>query len=195
MPSCSSKPDGTRRLRTRSWLFLAMTMVLAGCQGDSPGGSVELNNLQFSWDTGRLDLVLDQKLTLSEEANRALRNGVPLNFETQIILRDAAARTRVAEDSITWEIRYLPLSDRFQLDHGKDLQTWPRLRHLLARLAQSEHSLEVGPLPSGDYELLARTKLDKRSMPRPMQLPALFSPAWRHDSEWAAWPIRVESKS
>ncbi len=47
-------------------------------------------------------------------------------------------------------------------------------------------------LPGGEYELLARSYLDRERMPAPMRLPALFSSQWSHASDWAARPLHVE---
>jgi len=86
-----------------------------------------------------------------------------------------------------FEIRYLPLSDHYQLiaDGERPLGTFPRLRHALAALNEI-----VLPLPgdwnaTGDWKARARCRLLERALPRPMRLPAWLSAGWRHDSGWA----------
>ena len=88
----------------------------------------------------------------------------------------------------------MPLSERFQLTgpEQEDTRTFPRLRHALADLGRLQLSFETGVLPSGEYELLARSFLDKRKMPPPMRLPVMFSQQWDHESDWTSWPLEVE---
>ena len=136
---------------------------------------------------------LEQRLELSREARNALDHGVALTVVVELILRDAGSQTRVGSGLWSYEIRYLPLSQHYQVTalDSQSVMTFPRLRHALAELAQLELQLDTGALPAGDYELLARSSLDKNRMPPPMRLPAMFSGRWIHESAWTAWPMAI----
>lgn len=187
MPACAR---GLDRLRPA---LLAALLALAAC-ADRGAERFELTGVAASWANGQLRARCEQRLTLSREARDALHHGVPLTLELELILRDSKSRTRVGSSSRSYEIHYLPLSKHYQLSYSPAgaVKTFPRLRHVLAELSRVEISFETGPLPGGEYQLLARSRLDKRSMPPPMRLPALLSQAWRHDSNWSAWPLEIK---
>lgn len=170
------------------------TLVLASCGGQAQGGRFEVNSVDASWSNGRMEINFEQALSLSPEARNALEHGVPLTLAVELVLRDAKTQTRVKKERAQYEIRYLPLSERYQLSRPQsdEHQTFPRLRHALAELGSLELEVETGALPRGEYELLARSFLDKQEMPPPMRLPVLFSPNWNHESEWTSWPLNIE---
>ncbi|MDT8319798.1 MAG: DUF4390 domain-containing protein [Xanthomonadales bacterium] len=180
---------GLDRLRPA---LLAALLPLAAC-ADRGAERFELTGVAATWTNGQLRARCEQRLTLSREARDALHHGVPLTLEIELILRDSENRTRVGGSSASYEVHYLPLSKHYRLSYPATgtVKTFPRLRHVLAELSRVEISLETGPLPGGEYQLLARSRLDKSSMPPPMRLPALLSRAWRHDSNWSTWPLEI----
>lgn len=194
MPAFKNRPDRPVR-RPAAWLLAAL--LLGGCGPAQEGGRFELDRLDANWSTGRLDVRFSQRLRLSPEARNALQHGVPLTVGVELVLRDAHTQNRIRRDRFFYEIRYLPLSEHYQLsrlsDDGDDeLRTFPRLRHALAELSDLRLSVETGALPGGEYELLARSYLDKRRMPPPMRLPVLFSPRWNHESAWTSTALEIE---
>lgn len=188
MPACARKPD------LRRYLLMACLAVVAGCSDRTADQRFELTKVDADWANGKMDVVCEQRLALSNEAREALIHGVPLTIDLELSLRDTRSQIRVASQTNSYEIRYLPLSDHFQLSEAgtQSVNTFPRLRHVLAALSRLQVSIETGVLPSGDYELLARTRLDQKSMPPPMRLPILLSAKWRHDSSWSSWPLEVK---
>lgn len=189
----SHRNEPAGRLVAVLWLALLFCWLPA-CSRQHQGGSFEINEIDANWTNGRVNARVGQSIQLSEEARRALRHGVPLTLEVELVLRDASTQTRLHKHNTHYEIRYLPLSERFQLT-GPDsngVRIFPRLRHALADLGRLDVTFETGVLPSGEYELLARSFLDKRKMPPPMRLPVMFSQQWNHESNWTSWPIEVE---
>jgi len=153
-----------------------------------------MTRVESTWTNGQLNVTSEQKLTLSDEARNALIHGVPLTLELELVLRNSGNQTRIGEKKSSYEIRYLPLSDYYQLsfkDTGA-VKTFPRLRHVLAALSRLNVSVETGVVPAGDYELLVRMTLDQDKMPPPMRLPVLLSAKWRHDSSWTSWPLQID---
>lgn len=171
-----------------------LAVAVSACGKQPEGGQFEIGRLDAHWANGRLlgDCELD--LSLSAEARNALRHGVPLSIELELILRSSADQTRVGDETRRYEIRYLPLSEHYQVAGLGEGHTaiFPRLRHALAELSRLDFSIDTGALPAGEYELLARSRLDHDSMPPPMRLPALFDPRWKHASPWSSWPLTID---
>ena len=194
MPRCarSSEPRNPR-----SWVALPTilaSLLVAACAEGEPGGRFEISDVRAHWSNGRMTVDFRQDLSLSGEARNALVHGVPLTLGVELVLRDGRSQTRVHKNDSQYEIRYLPLSEHYQLTdpESESVRTFPRLRHALAELNSLQVTFETGALPQGEYELLARSFLDKRRMPPPMRLPALFSPRWKHESNWTTWPLTIE---
>lgn len=189
MPDCARTPD-----RARRWL-LPLVLALAGCSASTDTDRFELDRADAAWSNGSLDIRIEQRLALSDEARNALIHGVPLTIELELQLRNAVNTTRVGAETHRYEIRYLPLSNHYQLAVAGSVSTFPRLRHVLAQLSRLDLSLDTGALPAGEYELLARVRLDAEGMPPPMRLPVLLSAKWKHDSAWSSWPVRVQPEA
>jgi len=176
-------------------LFTALN--LAACSDPAADSRFVLQQVNALWTNGRLSVISEQKLVLSDEARDALTHGVPLSLAWELRLRSVNSQTRVVEESRHYEIRYLPLSDHFQLAYSDEtsVKTFPRLRHVLAELSTLNLSITTGVLPAGEYELLVRMRLDQGRMPPPMRLPVLLSSKWRHDSSWSSWPLMIEPET
>lgn len=189
----SSMPVCAKPLERARIALLTGSLLLASCSGQG-AERFELTRVEARWANGKLEARCEQQLTLSQEAREALDHGVPLTLELELILRSADGRTRVGGRTGSYQIHYLPLSKHYQLAYLQDdvVKTFPRLRHALADLSRVELSFATGVLPGGEYQLLARSRLDKRSMPPPMRLPALLSQAWHHDSRWSSWTLEIE---
>lgn len=177
--------------------LLALLLALAGCQPQAAGGQFEIDSIESLWVNGRVNVHCERTLRLSDEARRALAHGVPLTVELELILRSTATQTRVAREAAAYEIRYLPMSEHYQVSNLADGQvgTYPRLRHALADLGRLDLSIGTGALPAGEYELLARSRLDHSRMPPPMQLPVLLDSGWKHASAWTSWPLIVDPEA
>jgi len=174
--------------------LVALGLVAVGLPGCSPeqtdfGFSIE--RIEASASPDALNVVIHQQLTLSTEAKNALDHGVPLAIRTEFELQRAGTSANISQAAREFEIRYLPLSNRYQLiaRQPSSVHTYTRLRHVLAELGTVSIALTPGPLPPGDYQLRARSLLDKRNMPPPMRLPAWFSAQWKLDSGWQSWPL------
>ena len=191
MPACVKTPE------TVSVFLLMVALTIVACSDPAADGRFELKRVEAKWTNGWMNVACEQQLSLSNEARNALVHGVPLTVQLELLLRNSGSQTRVGNETYNYEIRYLPLSDHYQLSllDGATIRTFPRLRHVLAELSSLNVSFETGVLPAGDYELLARTRLDQQRMPPPMRLPVLLSSKWRHDSSWSSWPLEIEPEA
>lgn len=195
MPGCA-RADGARRPAPAA-LLAGLALVLAACGAPGGGGLFEVRNVEAHWANGHVRGSCELGLALSENAREALRHGVALTVELELILRNTADQTRVGNETLRYEIRYLPLSNHYQVSglNAGNPGTFPRLRHALAELSRIDFSIATGALPAGHYELLARSRLDRQSMPPPMRLPALFDQGWKHASGWSSWQLPVDPGS
>ena len=174
-------------------LFGVSITLLAACGEQSIDYGFNINDVAVNRGYQSLDIHVNQDLDLSPQAMDALQHGVTLTIRLDMELRNDNNMIIVRRQSRRFQIRYLPLSERYQLidEEREKLQTFVRLRHLFAAIGDLQSRLQTGPLPSGNYELRTRVKLDEGLLPAPMQLPALFSAQWRHDSEWSVWPFKI----
>lgn len=186
------KSPGSRRLRVGA-LLLVVCWALTGCRGGADDYGFAINNVSIRQSHQSLVINLNQELDLSQQARSALQHGVTLTIRLDLELRNDAHIIVARRLVRRFEIRYLPLIERFQLatDGTDNVKHYPRLRHALVAIDRMNIKFPTGALPPGNYELRARVLLDENRLPAPMQLPALFSPQWRHDSEWSVWPVKT----
>ncbi len=172
-------------------------LLPAGCSRAETDFGFTLERIETHPTADALDVAVYQKLVLSREARDALNHGVPLAIQTELALRPAGSHHDIEHDYRSFEIRYLPLSNRYQLTTTQPFHvtTFPRLRHVLAELGTVRFTLPDKSIPAGGIEIRARSFLDKRHMPPPMRLPMWFSSQWQHDSGWHTWPLDSASGS
>lgn len=183
-------------MRFYASLLSIATCFLAGCDQQGPVDyGFSINNVDVSRAYQSLDVRLQQDLELSAQAREALEHGVTLTLALEMELRNDNNMIVAKKDSNRYQLSYLPLSERYQLEAEKTggMKTYPRLRHLLAAIDDVSIPISTGPLPPGSYELRVRVRLDESSLPAPMQLPAWLSSQWRHDSEWSVWPFEISA--
>ena len=174
-------------------IVLLAAMQLTGCEQQVLGYGFVIEDVSVNRGYQSLDIGLQQDLVLSQQAIEALHHGVTLTIRLDLELRNDNNMIVVRREGRSFHIHYLPLHERYQLIEGdaEKLQAFSRLRHVLAAIDDLNVRLPTGPLPPGNYELRTRIRLDESLLPAPMQLPALFSSQWQHDSEWSVWPFKV----
>ncbi len=176
--------------------LLSLALVLSGCDQVATG-NFGFRILEVKLQPGYqiIHAQLQQEIVLSREAIDALDHGVPLTVTLDLELRDAQNLALLTEQQLRYVIRYLPLSEHYQLSGPEPMrvQTFPRLRHALAALADLKVEMSTGALAPGPYEVRTRLRLDNARMPAPMRLPALLSVQWHHNSEWSTWPFAINA--
>lgn len=176
-----------------TFLLAIFLMLLSGCGQTPQDYGFAIENVAVNRGYQSLNVTLKPDMQLSAEALAALQHGVTLIIRLDLELRNDNNMIVVRRETRRYHVRYLPLSERYQLKEAdsEKLQTYSRLRHVFAAIGDMEINLATGPLPPGNYELRTRIQLDENLLPAPMQLPAMFSSQWRHDSEWSVWPFKV----
>ena len=176
--------------------LLSLTVIfLAAChKQDNAAYGFAIKQVVITPAYQSLNIYLQQELQFSGEAREALEHGVVLSVKLQLELHSESHLMVVLKEDRSFQLRYLPLSERYQLSaDDREMQVFSRLRHLLAAIGNENIKLSTGPLLPGNYELRTRVSLDETRLPTPMQLPAWFSPEWHHDSEWSVWPFEISA--
>lgn len=194
----SANPD---RRRSASWHFpccLSLALVATACAPSRQDFGIRLSDLNATASPAGIRIEARQDIRLSGDARAALRNGVPLKIRVDMALQKSGQWSATKDESIFYEIQYLPLSDRFQLSGplpDDQPRTYPRLRHIIAEMASIDWQLDDISDGPGQYNLSLRSQLDRGSMPGPMQLPMLFSSQWAHDSGWVSQDFEIKAES
>lgn len=190
----------TDRVRTAcrsNALWITLLIAVAACSPTKRDFGFAIESLEVRRAGPGVDIVIHQQVSLSSDAHEALRHGVPLVIEVEARLRASGARTDAARLLQRFEIRYLPLSDHFQLitGDGAPVRTYPRLRHVLADLAVVQLRIPLDAPAAGHWEARARSVLSTSELPPPMRLPARLSANWRHDSGWRTQPVVLAERA
>jgi hypothetical protein len=175
--------------------LLSLLALLSACGQAAGDHDFHIENVDIRPGYQKISTRYSQQLSLSRKAVLALQKGVPLTIQLDMELRDSMTLTLLADDSRYYEIRYMPLSQRYQLTGpGQSaVRTFPRLRHVMNEFDKLSLEFKTGPLAPGKYEFRARTRLNKTRLPAPMQLPAFFSAGWQQDTEWSTWPFEINA--
>lgn len=89
-------------------------------------------------------------------------------------------------------MRFLPLTEQWQMDINDQQTNFPRLWLLLDALDE-QHSYPTGltreRLDEQTWQVQARIRFNREALPPPMHLPSLFSSQWRLSGDWHTWQI------
>jgi hypothetical protein len=176
----------------RRGVLLAALALLGGCGllAEQQPGTLGVRQAQLLAGGGAARLELGLDCRLSGPMQDAIDHGIPIMLVVDVHAGTwprtlASARPRI-------ELRYFPLSRRYQLRTGgsDDVRAFATQAHLVAALG----SLRIG-LPQAFAELPRGTPLrvsvsiDAAALPGALRLPALFEPAWRLASAETTWPV------
>ena len=176
---------------------VVLLLLLGGCSEAETDFGITLDRVTALRSANVIEVVVHQNIVLSGQAREALTHGVPLFIQTNLSLRNRDSRQDIWQTIQEHEIRYLPLSKRYELVTSQpfSVRSFPRLRYALAEIAVLKFSLPAEQFGGDQFDLRARTFLEKRNMPPPMRLPAWLSAQWRHDSGWQTWPISLGDRA
>jgi len=166
-----------------------------GCSAAGGKQAFKINYATVRMNGTSLNVKVSETLQLSQDAVDALQHGIALTIGLESELRSSSSLALIDSTTRLFQISYLPLSQHYQLlavDTG-NRQTYPRLRHVLGQLSHVQVDLATGALPPGNYQVRTRVRLLRSTLPAPMQLPALMSAQWRHDSDWSVWPFKINA--
>jgi hypothetical protein len=171
--------------------------ALAGCgalSAQQPGTlAIRGARVGGTPDAPMLEIGIDCKL--SGPMQDALDHGIPLTFRIRVDGSRWRLLPSAARDEQRIELRYFPLSRRYQL---RDLDAPIEVRSFATpgNLFASLNAMRL-PLPSAFATLQRDTavrigiELETASLPGALRLPALFEPAWQLSSAEYTWQARA----
>lgn len=195
MPA-STRHD-TRMFNGPWWAALLLGAALLLPQSASAAEeAVTIKSLETKLVEGVYQLNGRIEYRFSEEAIRALQNGVPflilLNIEVEQIRW--YWNKNLAELEQGYLLLYHALSEKFiihNLNSGVQ-DHYASLDEALSALGRINNLPLLDAkllLPDARYQVRMRTKLDIESLPAPMRPLAYISSDWKLDSDWVSWPL------
>jgi len=180
-------------------VWLVLLPALHGWAQDNPNraGSFEVRSASLTLVDGVQELDARLQLILSAEALKALKSGVTLTIELTlevIRVRRFMLDDGEAELNITYELEYLPLSQRYivrGLNSG-DRDTFATLYSALNNLGriQSLPVIDHAILnPDSKYRIRLRASLSTRQYSAPFRFLFFWRDEWDLKSEWYEWRL------
>jgi hypothetical protein len=181
-------------------VFILLAFV--ACQPSDPGAqtasalTLALDDPQVVWQNETLGIRTGIEFVPSMAVSEALSHGVAVTLvvETRIHPWRGWLASQQQTRNHRFEIRYLPLSEHYQLTALKTgiTATYPRLRLLLADLSEArwlDTHLSADKLGDKVWQVQARVAIDKERMPAPMQVSVWTDEQWQTNSSWWTWEV------
>ena len=172
-------------------LLVVSCALLAGCGLllQQEPGSLGVRNAQLLAFGNGVQLELGLDCRLSGPMQDALDHGIPVTFVIDVRAGSWGSAVRATPRV---ELRYFPLSRRYQLRSGNadDVRSFGTQAWLVAALGSLRLNLPASftHLPAGT-KLRVRAAIDAAALPGALRLPALFEPAWQLASADTSWPV------
>jgi len=189
-----------RTLALKSLLLtaLASAVVLAPvrAQIERPReGLFDVRSASSTMVAGVHELEARLQLILSAEALDALNSGVPLTIELNvevIRVRGLWLDDLEAELTVTYELEYRPLSQRYivrNLNSG-DQNSFATLYSALNNLGRIQGLPVIDDAllePGSAYRMRLRALLSTRQLPAPLRILFFWRSQWQLKSDWYEW--------
>lgn len=193
------------RIRTNEWkhwlpaAVAAATLVTAAqAQLQTPReGLFDVRSVETSMVAGVHELDARLQLILSTEALEALNSGVPLTIELNlevIRIRGLWLDDVEAELTVTYELEYRPLSQRYvlrNLNRG-DQDSFSTLYSALNNLGRIQGLPVIDDAlldPDSAYRMRLRALLSTRQYPAPLRILFFWRSQWQLTSDWYQWNL------
>ena len=135
-------------------------------------------------------------LDLGSEPTKALVNGIPLTINLNVLLVKESVwpwRITAAEWQYPFRIQYHALLNRYTLLQpvGGEFQAFNSLYETLSSIRQVtlQEQIPTGINQTDPISIQVQLELDRRLLPGPLKLAALFFPSWQLDSGWQQWQV------
>lgn len=171
--------------------FICMAALMAGCdvlREQVPGTlTVRDARLVAAAEGPRLEVDLDCRL--NGPISDALEHGIPITLDFHLQVHGDA---RAASDRRQVELRYFPLTRRYQLRDGGsgEVRSFAAAGYLTDALAALRLTLPEafrGLAPGTRLSL--QVGLDHAALPGALRLPAMLEPAWRLIAPEYSWTL------
>ena len=150
------------------------------------------------WHAGQLGLEAGVAFEPAPAVIEALQHGViiPIRVTTRVARRHPVLAPSERTRSHRFEIRYLPLTQRYELRdvRADEASSHPRLSMALEALASPRWmsvQLDQADLEEGAWLVEARVDIDRTRVPSPMRLTVWLERDWRPGGRWQRWQVEA----
>lgn len=160
-------------------------------------GFFDVRSASTTMTSGVHELEARLQLILSAEALDALESGVPLTIE--LVIEVIRVRRFLPDDveaelTVTYELEYRPLSQRYivrNLNSG-DQDSFATLYSALNNLGRIQDLPVIDDAllaPDSDYRMRLRAQLSTRQYPAPLRILFFWRSQWQLQSDWYQWNL------
>lgn len=183
--------------RWRWWHLLAITLYLGATTQHAQGSDFFISEIHTEIRDGVYLLDADIDYRFSDEALRALSNGVPLTIQLTLEI-DRTRRWWLNDEVATlqqrYSLQYHALTHQYLLRNLNSgaFYSLPHYQAAVAALGTLRGlPLLDSKLISTDehYEVSMQVELDIEALPSPLRPVAYITPAWRLKSDWYRWSL------
>lgn len=188
-----------RSNRAQLFALLLMLMLITTLTSAGTDGEFRIRSGAISLREGVYYLDADVEYQLSQVAQEALDNGVPLYVELEINVIQPHWWSWwwddvVAELTQRYRLQYHALSQRYVLTaiNSGESRSFRRPRAMLAELGKIQGLPVIDAellQPAQQYLVRAQARLDLDALPRPLRTIVYLSPEWHLVSDWHQWQI------
>lgn len=148
----------------------------------------------MSWRGESLEIDAGVAFDPTAIMREALESGVDLQLDlvTRVSRRMGPIALLEEERHHPITIRFLPLTEQWQLEVETIQTNFPRLWLLLDALEQARAfptGLTRNKARGDVWQVQARVRFNREALPSPMHLPSLVSSDWRLAGAWHTWHI------
>lgn len=148
------------------------------------------------WHSGQLGVEAGVAFEPGPALIEAMQHGVviPIRVMTRVDQRHPALARSDRTRSHRFEIRYLPLTQLYELRdvRGEEVSSYPRLSMVLEALSSPRWMavhLDQADLERGSWQIEARVDIDRTRVPSPMRLTVWLERDWRPGDTWQRWQV------
>ena len=178
-------------------IFLMLMLLLLAV--DAAAEAVDIRDVTIWQDREHYLLDADIDYFPSDAVIEALKNGITLNFEVKMKVRQSDGwlgwlDRAVAKRTIRFELRYRPLSSLYEISNDynqnkRNFVSWKALFANLGELRQVAIAAAEELDPGKIYHVEIKAWLDINSLPLPMRPMAYIDSDWDMSSGWSEWPL------
>lgn len=158
---------------------------------------IEPTEAQLTLDDDDALLAAAFTIDLGSRLEDALTRGITLSFKLECVIerpRDYWVAEHIASYAQSYRLSYSSLTRQYRVSIGSLHQNFAALPEALKVLGRAS-ALPVAErsklLPATRYEAAVRLTLDASQLPKPFQLDALTSNAWKVESKTRRWNFQT----
>lgn len=189
MPCWKSLSRGLGRLLTT--LLVVWLTLLAAPQ--ALANEIEPQDARLTLEEEDVVLYAEFTINLGSRLEDALQRGIPLSFKLECVIerpREYWVSEHIASYAQNYRLSYSGLTRQYRLAIGSLHQSFSSLNDALRVLGRA-NAITVAERtqlrPATRFDAAVRLSLDASQLPKPFQLDALTSNAWKVDAKTKRW--------